>query len=117
MTTPIVGSILIGSSNPDRLRSWYRAAFAPDQPETGGLHIGPVMLVFNERTDLADGTAEPGRTIVNFHVEDGPSVVARLNDLGVTWLVELEQRSGGRFATLIDPDGSYVQIIELAGSH
>jgi len=47
-------------------------------------------------------------------VEDASQAVARLNDLGVRWLVELEQRSGGKFATLVDPDGSYVQIIELA---
>ena len=114
MTTPVLGSILIGSSNPERLRSWYKAAFAPDQPDTGPLQVGAVMLVFNGRTDVADGTAEPGRAIVNFHVEDARQAVARLNDLGVTWLVELEQRSGGKFATLVDPDGSFVQIIELA---
>jgi hypothetical protein len=31
----------------------------------------------------------------------------------VTWLVELEEREGGLFGTLVDPDGNYVQIIEL----
>ncbi len=113
MTTPILGSILIGSTNPERLRSWYKAAFAPDQPESGPLQVGAVILVFNGRTDVADETTEPGRTIVNFHVEDAPQAVVRLNELGVTWLVELEQRPGGKFATLVDPDGSYVQIIEL----
>ena len=38
-----------------------------------------------------------------------------LNALGVTWLVELEERAGGLFGTLVDPDGNYVQIIELKG--
>jgi hypothetical protein len=114
MTTTALGSILVGSTNPDRLRSWYRAAFAPDQPEEGTLNIGGVLLVFEERTDVADKNPEPGRAIVNFHVEDAHAAAAHLNDIGVTWIAELEQRSAGIFATLLDPDGSYVQIIEFA---
>ena len=113
MTTPAIGSILVASTDPDRLRSWYRAAFAPDQPEEGSLDVGGVLLVFNKRSDVADANAEPGRTIVNVHVEDAHEAVARVNDAGVTWLTELERRSGGLFATLVDPDGSFVQVIEF----
>jgi len=114
MTTTAVGSILVGSTDPDRLRSWYRAAFAPDQPEQGPLNIGGVLLVFDTRTDVSDKNAEPVRTIVNFHVEDAHEVEAHLNSVGVTWVAELERRPSGWFATLLDPDGSYVQIIEFA---
>jgi predicted enzyme related to lactoylglutathione lyase len=113
MATSVLGSILIGSTDPERLRSWYRAAFAPDQPEEGSLDVGGVLLVFNKRSDVADANVEPGRTIINLHVEDAREAVTRLNDVGVTWLAELEQRPGGLFATLVDPDGSYVQIIEF----
>lgn len=114
MTTTALGSILVGSTDPDRLRAWYRAAFAPDQPEQGVLKVGEVLLVFEKRADLADKNAEPGRAIVNFHVEDAREVAAHLNSIGVTWLAELERRPSGWFATLLDPDGSYVQIIEFA---
>jgi predicted enzyme related to lactoylglutathione lyase len=55
--------------------------------------------------------------IVNFDVPDARAVVARMNDLGVTWLAELEDRDGSLFATAIDPDGNYVQIIELSEAH
>jgi predicted enzyme related to lactoylglutathione lyase len=89
-----------------------QAAFAPDQPEEGSLDVGGV-LVFNKRSDVADANAEPGRTIINVHVEDAREAVTRLHDAGVTWLTELERRPGGLFATLVDPDGSYVQIIEF----
>jgi Glyoxalase-like domain len=116
MASTILGSILVGSTDPDRLRSWYREAFAPDQPDQPGpLHVGGVLLVFDKRTDVADKNPEPGRTIVNFHVEDAQEAVARLNAVGVTWVAELEQRQSGLFASLLDPDGSYVQIIEFAG--
>jgi hypothetical protein len=114
MTTTALGSILVGSTDPDRLRSWYRAAFAPDQPEQGPLKVGGVLLVFENRTDVASENREPGRTIVNFHVEDAHEAAAHLNTIGVTWLAELERRASGWFASLLDPDGSYVQIIEFA---
>jgi hypothetical protein len=116
MTTAALGSILVGSTDPDRLRSWYRAAFAPDQPEQGLLNVGGVLLVFERRSDVADKNPEPGRTSVNFHVEDAHEAEAHLNSIGVTWLAELERRPSGWFASLIDPDGSYVQIIEFAES-
>jgi hypothetical protein len=117
MATSVLGSILIGSADPERLRSWYRAAFAPDQPEQGSLDVGGVRLVFDKRSDVADKNIEPGRTIVNVHVEDAREAVTRLNDLGVTWLAELERRPAGLFATLVDLDGSYVQIIEFNRDH
>jgi hypothetical protein len=116
MATSVLGGILIGSTDPERLRSWYRAAFAPDQPEEGSLDVGGV-LVFNKRSEVADANAEPGRTIINVHVEDAREAVTRLNDLGVTWLAELERRPAGLFATLVDLDGSYVQIIEFNRDH
>jgi predicted enzyme related to lactoylglutathione lyase len=68
---------------------------------------------FSTRSDVADANAEPGRTIINVHVEDAREAVTRLNDAGVTWLTELERRPGGLFATLVDPDGSYVQTTEF----
>ena len=113
MASSVLGSILIGSTDPERLRSWYRGAFAPGQPEEGSLDVGGVLLVFNKRSDVADANVEPGRTIINVHVEDAREAVTRLNGVGVTWLAELERRPGGLFATLVDPDGGSVQIIEF----
>src|SRR5262249_15117358 len=37
--------------------------------------------------------------------------------LGVTWKAELEDREPGLFATAIDPDGNYVQIIQFHAGH
>ena len=113
VTTSAIGSILVGSTDPDRLRSWYKAAFAPDQPEHGPLDVGGVLLVFDKRSEIAEKNPEPVRTMVNFHVEDAHETVAHLNAIGVTWIAELEKRPSGFFATLLDPDSSYVQIIQF----
>jgi predicted enzyme related to lactoylglutathione lyase len=115
MTTPTLGSILLGSADPDRLRGWYLAAFAPDETQNGFVEFGGFPVLIDGRSDVAATNPEPGRTVINFHVDDARATAAHLNELGVTWLVEVEERPGGLFGTLLDPDGNYVQIIELAG--
>jgi len=120
MATPPLGSILLGTSNPVRLRDWYTAAFAPDgaafsevSPTMFAGNFGDVGVLIDGRTDVGDKNPEPGRVILNFHVEDARATADRLNRIGVTWLGELEQREGGLFGTLIDPDGNYIQIIQF----
>ncbi len=70
--------------------------------------------MIDTRSDIGETNPEPGRIILNFDVADARAVAGRLEDSGVTWLAELEDRDGSLFATAIDPDGNYVQIIELS---
>ncbi|MCP3804023.1 VOC family protein [Allokutzneria sp. A3M-2-11 16] len=109
-----LGSILLGSAHPERLRDWYRAALGCEPREDGFIDYGGVSLLIDGRDDVAPATAEPGRVILNFHVEDARAVVARLDELGVEWLARLEDRGPGLFATLVDPDGNYVQVIQMS---
>jgi predicted enzyme related to lactoylglutathione lyase len=111
--SPRLGSILLGTASPERLRGWYDKAFAPEHDEYGWLTFGEFGVLIDGRDDVADKNPEPGRVILNFHVDDARAVAARLNDMGVTWLVELEEREHGLFGTLVDPDGNYVQIIQV----
>ena len=113
MTKPFLGSIFVGSVNPDRLRSWYRSAFGSEQAEQGPLDVGEVLLIFEKRTDIADASAEPGRAILTFHVRDAEETAAHLDSLGVRWLTELERRQAGYFASFLDPDGNCVQIAQF----
>ena len=55
--------------------------------------------------------------ILNFDVGDARAVVRRLDELGAAWKSRLEEREPGLFATAIDPDGNYVQIIQLHPGH
>jgi hypothetical protein len=122
MSTPTLGSILLGTADPERLRDWYAAALAPGDSGGGFTEVAPTMfagtfgdtsLLIDGRGDVADKNPEPGRVVLNFHVDDARAIAEHLNSLDVTWLVELEEREGGLFGTLVDPDGNYVQIIEL----
>lgn len=118
MKRPSLDSILLASTDPERLRAWYVAALDPEEnTDVDGyrvLKFGGFYLLIDSRSDVADKNPEPGRVILNFDVADARAVVARLDDLGVSWLAELDDRDGSLFATAIDPDGNYVQIIQLS---
>jgi predicted enzyme related to lactoylglutathione lyase len=117
---PTLGSILLGTADPVRLRDWYAAAFSAGDddftevtPTLFACRFGSASLLIDGRDDVAHTSPDPGRVILNFHVDDARATAERLNDIGVTWLAELEERDGGLFGTLVDPDGNYVQIIQL----
>ncbi|MFD4182223.1 VOC family protein [Rhodococcus sp. NPDC058514] len=114
MTGPDLGSILLASPNPERLRDWYCQAFEATPTPDGDVRFGGVSVLFDGRDDIGARNPEPGRTILNFHVDDARAIAARLDEMGADWLVRLEERSEGMlFGTLIDPDGNYFQIVEL----
>ncbi|MET7332791.1 VOC family protein [Nonomuraea sp. NPDC005650] len=121
MRRPVLGSLLLASTNPERLRTWYVTALDPeDNSDVNGygvLKFGEFYLFIDTRADVSDKNPEPGRVILNFDVADARAVAARMESAGVTWLAELEDRDGSLFATAVDPDGNYVQIIQLSEAH
>jgi predicted enzyme related to lactoylglutathione lyase len=121
MKRPVLGSLLLSSTDPERLSTWYVSVLDPeDKTDVNGyqvLKFGEFFLFIDTRTDVADKNPEPGRVILNFDVEDARAVVTRMEQAGVRWLAELEDRDGSLFATAIDPDGNYIQIIELSEEH
>jgi predicted enzyme related to lactoylglutathione lyase len=121
MTQTNLNSMLLASTDPERLRSWYVAALDPQEntemDQYRVLRFGTFYLMIDSRADVGDKNPEPGRVILNFEVPDARAVVARVDELGGTWLAELEDRDGSLFATAIDPDGNYVQIIEMSEEH
>lgn len=64
-----------------------------------------------------DGPArDPKRIMVNLTVSDIDGVAALLAERGVVFVREPEPESwGGRIATLADPDGNLIQLLELPG--
>ncbi|GAB2940314.1 VOC family protein [Nonomuraea fastidiosa] len=121
MQRPALGSILLSSTDPERLRTWYATALDPSEnTEVNGyrvLRFGGFYLFIDGRGDIADTNPEPGRVILNFDVPDARAVVARMEQAGTQWLAGLEDRDGSLLATAIDPDGNYVQIIQLNQPH
>lgn len=117
MGSVALGSVLLGSTHPQRLQAWYLAALAPDRTNDGFLSFDGFEVLIERRDDTAAVNPEPGRFILNFHVEDARATAAHLDGMGVTWLVPVEQRRAGLFGTLLDPDGNYIQIIELNAAY
>lgn len=113
-----LNSIMLASTDPERLHDWYVTALEPDDDSKVDsyrvLRFGPVHLFLDRRDDVGDANPEPGRTILNFMVDDARAVAARLAGMEVRWVAELEDRDGSLFATAADPDGNYVQVIQLS---
>lgn len=116
MITPKPGSILLGTTRPAELRDWYRGALAPGHEGDGPIDLGGFLLVIDQRDDVDTKNNEPGRMILNFHVDDFDAVEAQLRAAGVDWVVPVADRPAGRFGTFADPDGNYLQIIQFKQS-
>lgn len=108
-----LGSVLLGTSDPERLRAWYEAAFATRVDRNGWLDFGGFGVLIDGRDDVADRTVEPARVILDFTTADARALAAHLDELGVSWVAELEERQDGLFATLADPDGNYIQVLQM----
>lgn len=123
MAASTLRSILLSSAQPERLRDWYAVALSPEMERTPGadgydvLNFGGFYLMIDSRSDVGETNPEPGRVILNVDVADARAVATRLAEMEVQWVSELEDRNGSLFATAIDPDGNYVQIIQLSEEH
>jgi catechol 2,3-dioxygenase-like lactoylglutathione lyase family enzyme len=119
MSGPTLSSLLLASTDPDRLRSWYVKLLGTDPDHDGFLHCGHVAILITGRDDVAPVTREPGRVILNYQVNDIASAARSLDSLGVTWVspVEYRDEGGAWFGTVEDPDGNYVQLIQLTAEY
>ncbi|MGI8415338.1 MAG: VOC family protein, partial [Nakamurella sp.] len=113
-TTPTLDSLLLGSADPARLRDWYEKAFGVAVNAFGFHDFGGFGLMPDHRDDVAASAADPGRVILNFDVPDAKAAVERIEQAGTTWIMPLTDNPGGKFATFTDPDGNYLQVIELS---
>ncbi len=111
MTYPI-GSLLLGSSNVDQMKQWYRNAFDMTENDMGAFELGGVQFFIEEHSEVSGPTKEPARVIVNLNVDDARQLESHLADLGTTWVRPVQQESFGLIGTLADPDGNYLQIIQ-----
>lgn len=122
MPTLKPASIILGSTQPGRLREWYLRVLAPEQATgvpaaehgQGPIHLDGFILVIEGRTDIDDQNPQPGRLLVNFHVDDFDAAEKQLQAAGVQWVVPVADRPSGRFGTFADPDGNLLQVIQFA---
>ena len=112
MSAPNLGSILVGSSQVDAMKDWYRACFGPDENEMGAFVFGGVQLFIEEHSEVSGSNENGHRIILNLDVSGCRDLEAHLNSHGVTWVREVEQMPFGLIGTVADPDGNMLQVIE-----
>lgn len=112
MATAPIGSLLLGSTQPEDMKTWYKRAFDVSENDMGAFDFGGIQLFVEEHSEIGGPTKEPARCIINLDVSDCRKIEAHLKDLGVKWVRPVEQMPFGLIGTVADPDGNYVQIIE-----
>jgi predicted enzyme related to lactoylglutathione lyase len=112
MTTPPIGSLLIGSSNVDQMKEWYRKAFDTKENDMGAFQFGSVQLFIETHSEVSGPTKEPARVIINLDVDDARAVERQVSAAGANWVRPVEQEQFGLIGTVADPDGNLVQIIQ-----
>jgi len=105
-------SILLGTTDPERLRAFYERAFDLTATESW-MQLGTIGLLIDGRDDVSARNSEPGRVVLTVDTDDAHAIVQRLNDMGVRWVCELEERPDGLFSTFEDPDGNLVQVLQM----
>lgn len=112
MSAPNLGSILIGSSNVDEMKDWYRRCFSPEENDMGAFVFGSCQVFVEEHDKVSGPTGDPHRIILNLDVGDCRAIEAHLKGEGVVWERPVEQMPFGLIGTVADPDGNLVQVIE-----
>jgi predicted enzyme related to lactoylglutathione lyase len=109
---PPIGSLLLGSSQVEAMKDWYRRVFWVKENAMGAFEFGPVQYFIETHSDVSGPTKEPARIVINLSVENARALEADFRAKGVRFIRPVEQESFGLIGTVADPDGNYVQIIE-----
>ena len=112
-----VGGIFVASKDPKKLAAWYRDVLGISIEKWGGALLRydapahPEMLVWNAYPAGSDYTAPSTREfMINFAVDDLDAFIARLQSKGVTILKRDDSDPTGKFAWLLDPDGTKIEL-------
>ncbi len=112
-----VGGIFFKSPNPKVLMAWYRDALGIKLEAWGGAMLSydapkhPPAVVLNAFDRASDYLAPSKREfMLNFAVDDLPAYLDRLKAKGVTILKSDDSDANGRFAWIVDPDGTKIEL-------
>lgn len=71
-------------------------------------------IIIEEHSEIRGGAKEPHRMLLNFVVKDLTAEQQRLESFGVRFIRSAAVEPGvGIFATFVDPDGNYCQLVEF----
>ena len=114
-----LGGVFIKSNNPKALAAWYQDVLGINLAPWGGALLRydtanhPPHTVWNAFPAKSDYFAPSTKDfMLNFAVDDMDAFVARLRAKGVDILKRDDKDPTGRFAWIIDPDGTKIELWE-----
>jgi len=114
-----IGGIFIKSKDPKALRNWYRDVLGISLEKWGGAKLSydapghPPVIVWSAFPSSTDYMAPSTREfMIDFAVDDLDAVVARLKSKGVEILKRDDAGANGKFAWIVDPDGTKIELWE-----
>jgi catechol 2,3-dioxygenase-like lactoylglutathione lyase family enzyme len=112
-----IGGIFVVSKNPKALAAWYRDVLGISLERWGGATLRydapghPSVVVWNAFPEGASYLAPSQRDfMLNFAVDDLDAFLTRLQSKGVTILKRDDSDSSGKFAWILDPDGTKIEL-------
>jgi catechol 2,3-dioxygenase-like lactoylglutathione lyase family enzyme len=116
-----VGGVFIKSKDPKALARWYRDVLGLPLEAWGGAILKydapghPPVLTWNAFPSTT-GYMNPSTRefMIDFAVDDLDAFLARLQDKGVSVLKREDDGATGRFAWILDPDGTKIELWQPA---
>lgn len=115
-----IGGVFIKSADPHALSAWYRDKLGIEIESWGGAVLkqspqSPPQAVWSP---FEEGTQyfEPSKrdVMINFAVDDLNAYLKEIEARGVKVVGKMETDPNGKFAWMIDPDGTKIELWEPA---
>lgn len=117
-----IGGIFVKSDHPKALMAWYRDVLGITLEPWGGAALAydapahPPVLTLNAFARDSDYMAPSQREfMLNFAVDDLDAILKKVQASGVAVLKRDDTDPSGRFAWIVDPDGTKIELWQPAG--
>ncbi len=114
-----VGGVFVKSKDPKALARWYRDVLGLEVAPWGGAALPfdalghPPKVSWAAFPDSGDDMSPSQREfMINFAVDDMDAIIARVTAKGVRVLKRDDNNAFGRFAWILDPDGTKIELWE-----
>jgi catechol 2,3-dioxygenase-like lactoylglutathione lyase family enzyme len=112
-----VGGVFVKSKDPKALAAWYRDVLGIPMEAWGGAQLRydapghPAFVVWSAFPDTTHYMEPSTRELMlNFAVDDLDAFIGRLQAKGVKILKRDDSDPSGRFAWILDPDGTKIEF-------
>ena len=115
-----IGGIFFKARDPKALSAWYRDTLGLSVESWGGAMLQydapghPPLAVWNPfSADTKHFEPSTREFMINFAVDDLDAMVKQLEDKGVTILSRDDSDPHGRFAWILDPEGTKIELWQV----